>query len=282
MITLKNEFLTVKISEIGAEIKDVIYNETKYIWEGKKEIWNNSSPLLFPICGGLKEDTYTYMGKEYHLKKHGFVRAAEFVCEDCSDTYAAFLFKSNEETRKMYPFDFELRVIYTLESKTVITQYKIDNKTDGPMYFSIGSHEAYYTPEGIEDYDVIFPERTTLDATVICGNLLSHNKLPIIKNSTVLPLYDKYFLIDALVFENIKTKSATLRNRKTEKAIKVEFPDAQHLLLWHKPSSPFLCIEPWSGIPDKVGSSYDITQKEGILKIEKGGTYKAVHSFTVE
>ena len=282
MITLTNEYLKVDISEIGAEIKNVEYNNEKYIWEGKKEIWNDSSPLLFPICGGLKDDKCIIEGKEYSIPKHGFVRRAKFEIESFAKNTATFLFVSNEETKKMYPYDFELRVIYSLKEKSVVTEYAVKNNSGKNMYFSIGSHEAYFTPEGIEDYDIIFPEEETLSATVVCGTLLSHNKIPIIKNSTYLPLYDKYFLIDALVFENIKSKSVKLRNRKTEKCIKVDFPNAQHLLLWHKPSSPFLCIEPWSGIPDKIGSSYDFSQKEGIQVLEKDETYITSHTFTIE
>ena len=70
MVTLKNSNLEVKINELGAEVKSIYGFDTEYIWEGKKEIWGNSCPLLFPICGGLKEDKYTVYGEEYSLSKH--------------------------------------------------------------------------------------------------------------------------------------------------------------------------------------------------------------------
>ena len=63
MVTLKNSDLAVKINELGAEVKSIYGFDTEYIWEGKKEIWGNSCPLLFPICGGLKEDKYTVYGE---------------------------------------------------------------------------------------------------------------------------------------------------------------------------------------------------------------------------
>ena len=149
------------------------------------------------------------------------------------------------------------------------------------MYFSIGSHEGYYTPEGIEDYDVWFPQNETLNASVLYGNLLSNQQLPIIKDQNFLPLYDKYFTIDALVFKDLKSKSATLRNRKTGKAVRVDFPDAKYFLLWHKPNAPYMCLEPWAGIPDIADSSYDIKEKEGIIALESGGEYKNTHTITV-
>ena len=149
------------------------------------------------------------------------------------------------------------------------------------MYFSIGSHEGYYTPDGIEDYDVIFDQNETLDTSALYGNLLADKTRRILKDSNTLALYEKYFAIDALVFKNIKSRSAVLRNRKNGKAIKVDFGFAKYFLIWHKPSAPFICLEPWSGIPDMVGSDYDIAKKEGIISLDAAKTYTAEHTITV-
>lgn len=281
MITLKNEFLTATFNEVGAELKSLVFGGREYIWEGRSEVWAGSCPLLFPICGGLKDDKYTFNGKEYTLKKHGYARFTTFEIENKTDNSVVFLHKSDIDTKKSFPFDYELRVIYTLTDKTVKIDYSVKNLTDGTMYFSIGSHEGYYTPEGIEDYDVIFPQSETLGAYALYGNLLSNQQLPILKDSNILPLYDKYFTVDALVFRDLKSKSATLRNRKTGKAVRVDFPDADYFLLWHKPNSPFMCLEPWSGIPDIVGSSYDITEKEGIIPLKSGTEYKSSHTLNI-
>lgn len=281
MVTIKNEYITAKINELGAELKSLVFGETEYIWEGRSEVWAGSCPLLFPICSGLKEDKYTFNGKEYTLQKHGYARFKTFEVESMTESSVVFLHKSDIDTKQSFPFDYELRVIYTLAEKTLKIDYAVKNLTDGTMYFSIGSHEGYYTPEGIEDYDVIFPQNETLNAYVLYGNLLSNQQLPIIKDSNVLPLYDKYFTIDALVFKDLKSKSATLRNRKTGKAVRVDFPDDKYFLLWHKPNSPYICLEPWSGISDIVGSSYDITEKEGIIPLEGKSEYNHTHSVTI-
>ena len=281
MVTLNNDYLTVKISETGAEIKSIVCDGKEYIWESDPEIWGESCPLLFPVCGGLKDDKYTLNGKEYTLKKHGFAKEKVFAVEESTDNSAVFLLRSDENTKKAFPFDFELRVIYTLECKTLRIDYSVKNLNDNTMYFNIGSHEGYSTPEGIEDYDVIFPQNETLLNALVDGNLLSNSYEPIIKDSNTLPLYDKYFMIDALVFTNLKSRSATLRNRKTGRAVRVDFPDDEYFLLWHKYGAPYICLEPWNGIPDRVGSSYDITQKEGITALEGKCEYKHTHSITI-
>ena len=281
MITIKNEYLTASFSEIGAELKSLTLDGKEYIWNGNADFWAMSSPLLFPICGGLKKDKYVLNGKEYTLEKHGYARFKTFEIESKTDNCIVFLHKSDDETKQKYPFDYELRVIYTLTNKTLKVDYSVINKTDNTMYFSIGSHEGYYTPEGIEDYDVIFPQNETLNAYVLYGNLLSNQQLPIIKDQNYLPLYDKYFTVDALVFKDLKSKSATLRNRKTGKALRVDFPDDKYFLLWHKPNTPYICVEPWAGIQDIVDSSYDITEKEGIISLETNAEYNHTHSITI-
>lgn len=281
MITIKNEFLTAKFNEVGAELRSLTMNDREYIWEGRPEVWKSACPMMFPICGGLKEDKYIFEGKEYTLEKHGYARFKVFEVESLSETAVTFLHKSDEETKVSFPFDYELRVTYTLCEKTLKIDYSVINKTDKTMYFSIGSHEGYATPEGIEDYDVIFPEKETLDAGVLYGNLLSHQRMPIIKEQNYLPLYEKHFTIDALVFTDLKSKSATLRNRKNGRGVRVDFPDAHYFLLWHKPNAPYMCLEPWNGVQDIVGSSYELTEKEGITALSSGKEFFYTHSITV-
>lgn len=281
MITIKNNYLTVTVNELGAEIQSILCQDEEFLWDGRKEIWSGRAPILFPICGGLKEDKYMFDDKEYNMPKHGYVKNTVFEVESISETKAVFLHKSTEETKKIFPFDYELRVIYSLDGNKISTEYRVSNTGNKSMYFSIGSHEAYYTPEGIEDYDIIFGENVSLDTNMICGNLISPSTMPILKDSNVLPLYEKYFTVDALVFRKNPAKSAMLRNRKTGKTVTVDFPDATSLLIWHKPNSPYICIEPWLGFPDVVGSGYDITEKEGIIPLDSGKTFSNVHTITI-
>lgn len=281
MIKLYNDKVTVNINEMGAELKSMACNGREYIWRGEPEIWNFSAPLLFPICGGLKEDKYIFQGKEYSLPKHGYTRTTLFEVESADNTKAVFLHKSTPETKAVYPFDYELRVVYTLTDTALNIEYKVDNTGDGTMYFSIGAHEGYYTPEGIEQYDIIFEKEETLEASQLCGNLVGTDKQPILKDSRVLPLYDKYFIVDALVFRKLDSRSCVLRNRTNGKALKLDFPFADYFLIWHKHNSPYICLEPWAGIGDIIGSDYDITKKEGIIPLGAGKTYMGEHTITI-
>lgn len=281
MIIIGNEFLRVEIAERGAEIKSIISNGKEYVWSGDPDVWASSCPVLFPICGGLKNNKYIFEGREYHLPKHGFLRRKTFIVESFDSESAVFLFSGDDETKASYPFLYEIRIKYTLFEKTLNIDYNIKNTADTPMYFNIGSHEGYFTPEGIEEYDIVFEQNENLNHTVLDGNILTNETVPILNNTSVLPLSEEYFKEDALVFTDIKSRTVTLKDRRGTREIKVDYPDDKYLLFWHVPNAKFICIEPWNGIPDRPLSSYDITQKEGITKLDGNSQFKHTHSITI-
>lgn len=278
MITLKNTELSVNISELGAEIKSITVDGKERLWDGDPAFWSGTAPVLFPICGGLPNDRFTYNGKEYTMPKHGFARQQNFKVEKLNDLSATFLLESNPETLKMYPWDFEFRITYSLMNKRIKIDYDIKNLSEDTMYASVGAHEAHACPGGIEDYDIIFERNETLNSCGLEGNLISNELIPVIKDTDTLPLYEKYFEIDALIFKDLKSRSAKLRNRKTGESLTVEFNGFDYLLLWTKPKAEYICIEPWTGIPPMVNSGCDITEKEGITAIEKRSSFSRSHS----
>lgn len=278
MVELKNSVMSVKISEKGAEMRRVTVNGEECLWSGDSDFWTGTAPVMFPICGGLPEDKFTYKGKEYCLQKHGFARFMDFEVEKQSSVSATFLLKSNPDTLKMYPWDFEFRITYSLKGTCVKVDYDIKNLSNDTMYVAPGAHEGYACPEGIEDYDVIFEKKETLYSCVLDGNLISEKRIPIIKDTDTLPLYYSYFAVDALVFKDLKSRFVTLRNRKTGKAISVNFEGFDYFLLWTKPNAGYICMEPWTGIPPMVGSDKDITKKEGITAVTPVDTLSVSHS----
>ncbi len=279
MVTLKNERMELSIAEHGAEIRRLLLDGKDVMWNGDPAVWTGVSPVLFPMCGGLKENKYTLDGVEYTLAKHGFARHSHFAVESRGVNRVTFLLTDDEETYVQFPFHFELRITYLIRGTAVEVQYEVRNRSDHTMYYSIGSHEAYACPEGIEDYDIIFPQNETLNAYETAGALLSGNTVPILKDGNVLPLYKKYFDVDALIFKDVRSRSVTLRNRKTGRAIGVSFPDCRYLLIWTKPAGDYICIEPWCGIPAKTTDGIAIEEKEGIETLDAGQKKTYTHTF---
>ncbi len=281
-INIKNRYLDVSVDTLGAELSSIKdSNGAERLWQGSPDFWISRAPVLFPITGGLRDDKYIVYGKEYTMPKHGYAKACEFVPEKVSDDMAAFILYSDDKSRKYFPFEYELKITYKLNGNKMDVIYEVLNKSARDMYFSIGSHEGYSCPEGIGEYMLVFPRKMTLGTTVLDGNLLSTGKQLIIKDSNVLPLDYKYFAVDALVFEGIDTDSVVLKHLKSDKEIKVDFKGFKNLMIWTKPSAPYICIEPWCGKPDMADSRYDFASKPDIEKLAPESVFTRTHSITV-
>jgi galactose mutarotase-like enzyme len=278
--TLSNSNLTAQINHLGAELFSLKnYLDTEYIWEGNPEFWGKHSPVLFPIVGTLKNNTYQYQNQQYHLSRHGFAREMAFSLLEKTEISARFSIVSNAETLKVYPFDFELQIIYTLLKNSLQIEYKVVNHGATEIPFSIGAHPAFALPNGFENYSIEFQENEDLNYYLLENDLISNKTKKLeIKNKKVALNYD-LFANDALIFKTLKSRSVTILENSNP-IIKVDFEDFPSLGLWTKVKAPFLCIEPWLGYSDTRENSGNLFEKEGILVLEKNGTFES--KFSVE
>ena len=68
MTVIENEFLKVAIQAKGAELDSIFHKEhqLEYLWSGDAAYWGKKSPVLFPIVGTLKNNTYYLKGEKYY------------------------------------------------------------------------------------------------------------------------------------------------------------------------------------------------------------------------
>ncbi len=284
IVTIKNDFLTVGISTTGAEIKSVKDKKgTEFIWCADPNVWENSAPILFPVCGALKDERFTYKGKSYSMEgKHGFARYMEYNVKELTDTKVVFSVCQTEETLEKYPFCFELEAIYELKEDTLLVNYAVTNNSEDTMYYSIGCHEGYACPEGIGEYEVVFPRETTLVNHLTEGPLMNGETEVYKENCKVLPLSPEIFEIDSLIFVNSGIYDVQLRHKNRSKKITVSFPGFDALLFWQHVGAGYICIEPWKGLPDYVDCDGDISNKVAILTVEPGKTDVSEHTIKFE
>jgi galactose mutarotase-like enzyme len=276
---IKNDFLTAKLNQIGAELVELKTIDQNYIWEVNTEYWNRTSPILFPIVGKLKNETYKYNNKTYHLPRHGFARNLEFKVIEKTDSKIVFTTTSTPNTKEIYPFDFELQLGYILEGKTLKVTYKVINNNDFDMPFSIGGHPAFSLSNAFESYSLQFEHDEVLSNYSLVNELLTDKYEIITLNNKKLPLSYSLFEKDALIFKSLKSKSVTILDND-KPYIKVSFPDFPSLGIWTKINAPFLCIEPWFGYADHQDFEGDISNKEAILSLNKKGTFQT--QYTIE
>ena len=281
MVTISNSEISVVIAKRGAEIQSIKKNGTEYMWSKDPAFWASCAPIMFPICGGLKQGKYELDGKTYEMPKHGFAKISDFEVEAKTDTSVTFLLRDSEKTREMYPFAFAFRVKYELDGASLKVTYDAENLDEKTMYCTFGAHEAYACPEGIEAYDLIFSEKETLYAYALNGDILTDYTKLMVNNSNKLVLDDRFFALDAVVFKDVKSNSVTLRSRISDRRVRVEFDGFDYLVLWHKHTAPYLCIEPWCGLSDLAGSSFNFAEKAGMRALAPGAHFARTHVITV-
>lgn len=95
-------------------------------------------PILFPISGQLNGGTYEWEGTNYTMGNHGFARNAIWeVIDSHTDNRAALTIRltSNVQTKKAYPFDFEVVFTYSLEKGKLTIHQEYKNKGNGQCRF---------------------------------------------------------------------------------------------------------------------------------------------------
>ena len=139
---IKNSLLKAKVSDHGAELRSLVSlkSNSEIMWQADPKYWGRTSPVLFPIVGGLWEKKYTYKGESYSLSQHGFARDMDFALVKEAEDELVFELCANEETLKKYPFSFSLKIGYKLEGAKLTVSYIVKNAGTGDMYFSIGAH----------------------------------------------------------------------------------------------------------------------------------------------
>ncbi len=279
--TISNSTLKASIKHAGAElfsIKDKQGNE--YIWEGNPDFWGKHSPVLFPIVGTLKNNTYKIDEKEYHLPRHGFARDMEFSLIEKTENKAVFSLKSSEETLEKYPFEFELQLIYTLNESSLNLEYKVINNGNKKMPFSIGAHPAIALPNNFENYAFQFEKEENLKYYLLENDLISSKTKVLETKNNLVPLNYELFKNDALIFKTLESKSLTILN-DSKPYVKVDFKDFPSLGIWTKENAPFVCIEPWLGYSDTEENTGDLYKKEGILILDANKDFSAKFSITI-
>ncbi len=277
MHILENEYLSVAVNREGAEICSIKRKTDgkEYVWQGNPAFWKRHAPVLFPVIGALSP------GRETGLSKHGFARDMTFECVDSQSQRLVMALVSSEETQAVYPYDFILRIIYTLSDHKVTTTYEIENRGAKTMPFSIGGHPAFNCNLDSGRVRVVFESEEMLSTRLIDlkTGLLNGARMACKADGGILGLKPEIFDIDTLIYDNLKSTWVRLEDETTGTHLKVDFDGFPYLGIW-SPKAPFVCIEPWQGLADSLGDSGDLFSKEGMVHLNAGAEH--ICSFGIE
>ncbi len=281
MYTIENDQLVISVKARGAEVDRIYSKQTAldYLWNGDPAFWNKKSPVLFPVVGALKDNTYFFNDRSYKLGRHGFARDMEFALSAKSDHSIVLTLQGNEETLSVYPFPFQLDIEYRLTSDTLVVTYYVTNTGNENMFFSIGGHPAFKLPlEESLEYDDYYLEFEHVEHArrwmVSRQGLIEPVAVPFLVNENKLPLNKELFSSDALVFKHLNSHCLHLKTDKSTHGLEFRFPRFPYLGLWAAPGADFVCLEPWCGIADSTLSDQQLINKEGIQLLTPKETFK--------
>lgn len=282
--SIKNEHYTIAVSTLGAELISVkAADGFEYMWQNTKDFWESHAPLLFPVCGRLKGQKYTYDGIEYPMELHGFIKDSEFAVASKEGGHITMTFSSNAESKKIYPFDFNIIANYELRGEELIFTLKITNTGKVDMPYMFGWHPGFNLPSGtsldINDYRIDFGE-----------NINELNWYPLQNGAFACPDSKRYPLSDNAyqLSEEEIYKNDTMIFTAHENKLKLYAEGYPYLLemSWSKNlpylcvwkdefnEAKYICLEPWSDAPnDGVAEENFNTRRMQRLPAGESETY---------
>ncbi|MDD7143373.1 MAG: aldose 1-epimerase family protein [bacterium] len=286
---IRNESLTLEIDAHGAEMKSLIDNCSgqEYLWCGDAAYWGRTSPVLFPLVGNYREKQSCFDGKWYSLSQHGFARDMDFELVSEKGDEIWFALEDSPETLEKYPFGFRLELGYRLQGRAVEVLWKVTNKNDREMYFSIGGHPAFNCPlregEKQTDYWIGFDTCEPLTASVLDENGTVSERTKVLElTDGMLQITDSLFDEDALIVEHDQAHKVALYTPEGEKYLEVKF-EAPLFGIWSPAGkhAPFVCIEPWYGRSDRADFGQKLEEREWGNVLKAGEIFTAVYQICV-
>lgn len=274
---ISNGILSVEIENLGAQLKSVVKNGVEYLWQGG-EAWKGRAYNLFPVVGRLVDSKYLHNGVEYTLPIHGFIKTTELKTLSNDGKSVTFYTESNEETKKVYPFDFEYKITYTLVDDTLKTTYEVKNTGAEDMYFAVGGHPGINLPLEGDKSDWYLEFENECKPSEIRFNekglfYTENGEYSLYENKKFF-FNKKYFDGTGVYFKGA-AKGVTLKSDKSDLSVKVTYPDMRFIAFWTTEDySQFVCIEPWDSLPDpNMNESQELKDKPYMTKLSVNETF---------
>ena len=273
---IKAGSLEFSADESGAELHSLRVNGEEYLWQSG-DAWKRYAPILFPFICSPEGRKYRAGGKEYVMPgNHGFARDRVFTLTGETGTSLTYELRSDEETRKWYPYDFRLIVRYEAHDGVLRVINIVENTGSDVLYFYLGGHPAFIADiEG--GADIVEYEKPE---TIIQNK---DGERVILDNESVLRLNRPLFDHDVIMKDAPESQSVTLK-RANGRYVKLSYPDSQCIAVWtaeKNPEAQFICLEPWTSVPTYADDAHpDIENKPHAIPLDPGQQY--AYEYTIE
>jgi galactose mutarotase-like enzyme len=265
---------SAKINLGNSQMFSLKHDGVEFMWGGgrpdddktaaEKSGWQNSEIIMFPTIGASKSGHVTIDGVEYPMGQHGTARHASFTLSDHTGSNATFVqtYKARDGVGGpgylcSFPFDYQIKKTYSVETAALTFSVGITNLSDRPMPFAVGWHPAFLTFSGQS----------------------GEHFVRLVPAGTSIP---QIYHVDAI---KEKSKDGSV----VESASKAEYfcphgrisieSNLGYLQLWSPGRQNQLCIEPISARPDPNYEG-ELSEKQGYRALGVRATEK--FAFRVE
>jgi galactose mutarotase-like enzyme len=206
-------------------------------------------PILFPICGNLPDNTFRYKNQAYTLKQHGFARDLLWEVGDRSTENQLSIslhLNSNDQTRAVYPFDFQITFTYRLVGNSLQIYQRFTNTSSEPIPFSVGLHPYFNVTD-----------KSQLQFDIPAAQGLNQ------RDQTAYDFTGQFdFEADELdiAFLSVNQQSASVTDMSRKLRLTLQYdPIYSTLVFWTVKGKEFYCLEPWSAPRNALNSGTNLT-----------------------
>ena len=273
---LKNNYLSIDVCEQGAELTSLLSaGGRQWLWQGDKASWPGQSPVLFPIIGVLRDGETLIKDQLYQMPCHGFAHSNPFDVVASGEDFLEFVLSSSVSSKQLYPWDFELRIRYTISGSTLRVDYSVKNTDVENIFFCLGAHPGFALEEKMNDYYLEFPQAESSETHLVAPNGMIRNSTAACLSGNKLDLDDELFIANALIFKDLKSTSLQLiAKNSAQEALEFSWQGFSSLGIWSLEEASFICLEPWNGHGDMENTDGNFLSKPDLLSLAPGQNYE--------
>ena len=273
----------------GAVLSSYKNDGVEYVWQGDPKYWSGQAPVLFPVVCVAMDGKMAHNGVEYPMPAHGFAKDGDFEIVSLSKNSVVLEQRETEETLKMFPFCYSLKIAYTILDTGFDVRYTVKNLDKNEMTFCIGGHPGFNCPlfdgDEFEDYKLVFDDAEGCTVSITKGGHMNDEvpKLDRLRGTNEYELKRSDFDIDTLIIEGLPKKAFNFVSKNSGRGFRFEFPGFDALALWspRNKNAPLVCFEPWNGLTAGDNETTDAKSKKYAKTIAPDEEYSVGYSVTL-
>ena len=274
---IQNNDLKVTINLMGGSLDSVILkkkNNTEALYQSNDGAWKFKDVVIFPLIG---KNEYEVDGIKYETPlRHGFIRSSLFEVKGEKENKITILFKANEESKALYPFNFIYELTYELKDNRLVVKPNIINlEKDKELPFMIGFHSAFNVNENANIKFLVEEKSQKL-----INGLISFDESFSLGNEIKLKdgLFKKQ---DTLVIKNDHT--ILKLDTGFGYSLFYKLVENSYIGIWTNPNnSSFICVEPWWGVSNYIDEAKNIYDIKYINKVKTSQSFAYSIDFELE